>query len=520
MSERRVDVAILGGGLASGLLARQLRRQVPEASVAVFEKSPERRYKVGEATVEIASNYFIRKAGLSTYLFDEHLPKNGLRLFFDTPEKDAELTAMSEIGTDRAPPTPSFQLNRSKLDADLREMNAKAGAEVNVGWTAKDVRLGRGGEPHRFAAVRDDGERREYRARWLIDATGRASTLARALDLRFEETEHQCAAVWGRFTGVLDIDSIADDPWRRRARYVARILSTNHFCYPGYWIWFIPLGKGVTSVGVVGLKEHFRRGMRTQEGFRAFLDEHAAVRMLLEKAEPLDIDGYTQLAYGTKRFFSEDRWALVGEAAAFTDPFYSPGSDFIALECDYVTDLVARDVRGEPADRLAERTRTYDEFLRFRWEANMLVYRGLYGALGSYELMRVKFNFDFGCYFNLWFDPFSLDKHLDLRFLGSELRRRKDTLAALRNFASLFRRVEARLRADGTYHRKNLGEYNLGVDCLRPFIDECTTPRKRRLIDQRTEEVFNYGREESLKLLGHSSVQPLKLYQFAEEAAL
>src|SRR5690606_355331 len=159
----------------------------------------------------------------------------------------------------------------------------------------------------------------------------------------------------------------------------------------------------------------------------------------------------------------------------------------------------------------------YDDFLRFRWEANMLVYRGLYSALGSYELMRVKFNFDFGCYFNLWFDPFSLDKHLDLRFLGSELRRRRDTLAALRNFAGLFRRVEARLRADGAYHRKNLGEYNLGVDCMRPFIDECTTPRKRRLIDQRTEEVFNYGREESLKLLGQSSVQPLKLYQFAEE---
>lgn len=150
----------------------------------------------------------------------------------------------------------------------------------------------------------------------------------------------------------------------------------------------------------------------------------------------------------------------------------------------------------------------------------MLVYRGLYTALGSYELMRVKFNFDFGCYFNLWFDPFALDKHLDLRFLQSELRRRGDTMTALRNFATLFRRVEADLRARGAYHRGNLGEYNIGVDCLRHFIDECTTPRKRKLIDQRTEEVFNYGREEALKLLGRPDVQPLRLYQFAEEAAL
>ncbi|HJL21841.1 MAG TPA: tryptophan 7-halogenase, partial [Polyangiaceae bacterium LLY-WYZ-15_(1-7)] len=81
-----VDVAILGGGLAGNLLARQLRREVPGASVALFEKSEERRYKVGESTVEIATNYLVRKQGLSTYIYKEHLPKNGLRYFFDTPE--------------------------------------------------------------------------------------------------------------------------------------------------------------------------------------------------------------------------------------------------------------------------------------------------------------------------------------------------------------------------------------------------------------------------------------------------
>ena len=52
-------------------------------------------------------------------------------------------------------------------------------------------------------------------------------------------------------------------------------------------------------------------------------------------------------AHGCARVFSPDRWALVGEAGVFTDPFYSPGSDFIAMGNDYVTDLIVRDARGE-----------------------------------------------------------------------------------------------------------------------------------------------------------------------------
>ncbi len=522
-SERVLDVAILGGGLAGNLMARQLRRDVPDVSVGVFEKTDAPRWKVGESTVEIASNYLVRKAGLATYLYDQHLPKNGLRFFFDTPEKDAELTQMSEIGTDRPPPTPSFQLDRARLEKDLREMNVKDGVDVLVGWTARDVEIGEGGEPHRFTVVSEDGERRRYRARWLIDATGRASTLARQLDLRIDEPDHLLAAVWGRYTNVRDIDSIRDDAWKRRTRHVARVLSTNHFCYPGYWIWFIPLGRGVTSVGLVGHKEIFRRGIRTQEGFRAFLDEHRAPSFLMEGSTPLDLEGYTQLAYGTKQFFSEDRWGLLGDAGAFTDPFYSPGSDFIGIECDFLTDLIKRDRAGDAAGELAERTRTYDAFMRFRWEATMRIYRGLYSTFGSYELMKVKFNFDFGCYFNLWFDPFARDLHLDLKFLQGELRKQSETLTALQNFADLFRRVEADLRARGAYHRGNLGNYNVGVDTVRPLIDEVTTPRKKRQIDQRTEDIFNYGRDESLKLLERSDVEPRgpwRLYQFADPTPL
>ena len=52
-------------------------------------------------------------------------------------------------------------------------------------------------------------------------------------------------------------------------------------------------------------------------------------------------------AHGCARVFSPDRWAMTGEAGVFTDPFYSPGSDFIAMGNDFITDLITRDLRGE-----------------------------------------------------------------------------------------------------------------------------------------------------------------------------
>ena len=51
-------------------------------------------------------------------------------------------------------------------------------------------------------------------------------------------------------------------------------------------------------------------------------------------------------AYQVERVYSPQRWCLTGDAGAFTDPFYSPGSDFIALGNTCITDLVVRDPPG------------------------------------------------------------------------------------------------------------------------------------------------------------------------------
>lgn len=515
----RCDVAILGGGMASGLLARQLGRACPGLRVAVLERDPAPAYKVGESLVEVGSHYLIRRLGLTRYLYEHHLPKNGLRYFFDAEGADAELTEMSEVGTVNLPFHPAFQVDRARLDADLRAMNAEAGTEVLEGWKAESVELAEGAGPHRVRAAHAGGHE-TVEARWLVDATGRTGLLARQLGVRERETAHRTGAVWGRFEGVADLDDHPDAAFRERVRHTSRGISTIHFCYPGYWVWLIPLRGGVTSVGVVGHPPAERKRLRTAEGFRAFLEGHRALRELLASAKLLDVGAYGSYSFGTRRFLSgEGRYALVGEAASFADPLYSPGADFMALENDYVTDLVSRERAGEGAETVARRADLFDRFLRFRHEAAMRLYRGQYGALGSFELMKLKWDFDVGCYYNLWASSYMRDQHLDEAELRRQLRLQGPVLRALANFADLFRKLEAHLHASGAYYRANLGRFAHGLEHI-DFVEEVGRPRTRRAVMEKTEAIFNGVRARALPLLGEEPVSDEPLPRFLRDRAL
>ncbi|MEM9191872.1 MAG: FAD-dependent monooxygenase [Myxococcota bacterium] len=482
---KTVDIAIIGGGLGGNLLARQLRREVPEVSVALFERSRERSYKVGESTVEIAAHYLVG-LGLSTYLYKEHLPKNGLRFFFDSEDRALELPEMSEIGVNSLPPYPSFQLDRARLERDLLEMNKSAGVDVRIGALVQNLALERDGAAHTFS-VREDESESCWEARWVIDATGRESTIAKQLDLRVPEKNHRIAAAWGRFQDVVDMDDLPAPEWRARAKHTSRVLSTNHFCYHGYWIWFIPLREGLTSVGVVQESKDWNVARHKPEGFLSFLREHRAIASLLPDAKLVDLDAFTQLAFRTKQFFSPDRWCLLGDSAAFTDPFYSPGSDFIANENDLITDLVRRDIAGEA---LAEVVDLYDRFMQYRFDTTLVVYQDLYPALGSYELFRAKAYFDTAIYYNLLFDSYADKQHTNPRWMRTTLRKRMYGLEMMSNFGRLFRAGADEMLRRGTYYRGNAGNAQLEGRTAFGVLADVGQGRHRREIAERNEAIF------------------------------
>lgn len=505
--ERVYDVAFMGGGLAALLLARQLKMTKPELDVVIFERKEEPGYKVGESTVEIAANYLIRKQKLNRYLYMKQLPKNSLRFFFDTKERDGELHELSELGVYHLPPIPSFQLDRFQLELDLREMVRELGVEFLVPVTVKDFELSTDGHPHRIDVL-DDGAHRSFHARWLVDGSGRSHLITKKLDLRLPVPEHRIVASWGRGANVSDIDAWPNEEFQSRARYTSRTLSTNHFCYPGLWLWFIPLSSDLISLGIVQDRKLWKPAQATKEGFLAFMREHKAVGQMLEKAELVDIGAYNQLAYRTKKFWdAEQRWATIGESGAFPDPFYSPGSDYISIEADCLNDLITRDFAG---DDVRERGQLMNDFLQFRYEATLLIYTNLYSTFGSYELFREKCFFDCANYYNLWVESFVRDEHLDPKQLRYTLRRKDYVLEAMGNFNRFFHGAALEMQKKGTYYRGNLGNWVLNGTQAFGVPAQLGLPRTNKDANDRTELIFNKAREGVLKLLANEDPTPFR----------
>src|SRR5260370_38669943 len=102
------------------------------------------------------------------------MPKNGLRFFFDTPAKTAELHEMTEVGSVAMPFHPSFQINRARLERDLWALNGAAGVALRAGGRGHDLGLGSDGAQQRFAFHGDAAAARAER-RWLAAAAARPS---------------------------------------------------------------------------------------------------------------------------------------------------------------------------------------------------------------------------------------------------------------------------------------------------------------------------------------------------------
>jgi flavin-dependent dehydrogenase len=399
----RHDVLILGGGLAGLTLAIQLKRQDPAIDIAVIERRahpvPEAAHKVGESTVEIGAHYFANVLGLREHLDGEHIRKFGFRFFFSDGRRDID--RCTELGVSRILPTPSWQIDRGRFENFLGEEARRLGVRFHDGAVVRAIDLSTDGEDHRVRWERD-GDSVEASARWVVDASGRAGLIKRKLDLAAPEV-HDANAVWWRVDGFIDPKAWSDDDaWLSRCTPPDRWRSTNHMCGPGYWFWLIPLSSGAHSLGIVcDAAMHPLETMNTHDKAMAWLRAHQPrVAEALDRPEHRlqDFLFLRHFSHGCRQVFSGDRWALTGEAGVFLDPFYSPGSDFIAIANTLICDLIAKDRAGQPFAPYAE---IFQQLYFGFFENTMTLYRGQYPLFGDAQVMPVKVIWDYTYYWAL-----------------------------------------------------------------------------------------------------------------------
>ncbi len=459
------DVVVMGGGFSGSAFAILLQRWLPQARILMVERSHQFDRKVGEATVEISSMLLHRVLGLSDLLAREHLPKHGLRYWFaDGP--DCPLAEMSEVGPSEIPRLPSFQLDRSRLDQSLLELAASVGVEVARPATVKGLTLA---WPRSSLTLSTQNGERQLSARWVVDASGRQAIIARRKKILRRVEEHPIAALWGRWEEVKDLDGVeilGSDPRQPSMPPISgsRRQATNHFCGHGWWCWMIPLRGGETSIGLVYDKRifHWPTQGAAIDRFHDFVTSQPGLRELLADAilDGEDFHSYAHLPYRCDKY-AEPGWALVGDAAAFLDPWYSPGLDHVSISVYATARLIEEELNGTLAEAgtLAAAVELHNsQFERsyHRWLGAL--YLDKYEYMGDAELTGAGFLMDTALYYIGVVTPLDADiEEMRYPLYGKDL---WQTAAAFRFMRFYNRRLVklARLRRRyGTYGRKNRG---------------------------------------------------------------
>lgn len=409
MNQNIYDVAICGSGLAGLTLARQLKLKMPDISIVLLDRLarplPEAAFKVGESTVEVGAFYLTDVLQLADYLEEQHLHKLGLRYFFGNAH--GPFDQRPEVGLSEFHAPNSYQIDRGRLENDLRQLNIEAGMELREQCLVKDIKLREEQDQSQvpqFNAQQlhqviytqgKDKTEQTINARWVIDAMGRRRFLQKKLDLT-RPNNSQYSAVWFRLKGRLDVSDFvpqSEQKWHDRVPNNNRYYSGNHLCGEGYWIWIIPLSSGYTSVGIVTDEQvHGFGAYHTYEKAYLWLLQHEpTLAYHLQDKELADFHKLPQYSYSSKQVFSPNRWACVGVSGIFPDPFYSPGTDLIGFGNSLTCQMIEQDLQGKLTSATVEDA---NRFLIQYSNSLATTIHNAYPCFGNGTVMAMKYLWD------------------------------------------------------------------------------------------------------------------------------
>jgi flavin-dependent dehydrogenase len=303
------DVLVVGGGpagsTAAALLARQGRK------VVLLEKGQHPRFHIGESLLPANVRLF-DELGLRSELERIGMRKWGIE--FVSPQHAHSSFLEFADAWDKSMPY-AWQVRRSVLDEILFRHAASCGAQAIEGCRVTQVELDADGASAQ--AVMKDGTPRHWRARYLMDASGRDTLLAGKFGTKRKNEAHGSAAIFGHF---------------HNARRLQGKLEGNIsiFWFEHGWFWFIPLADGSTSVGAVCWPYYLKSRDKPLREF--FNDTIALAPALQERLRDATLIDDTVYATGNYSYASThacgQRHALLGDAFAFIDPVFSSGVYF------------------------------------------------------------------------------------------------------------------------------------------------------------------------------------------------
>ena len=305
MVETVYDAIVIGGGPGGSSAATFLRQA--GRTVLVLEKEVFPRFHIGESLLPYNRIIFEQMGVLPKLEAAGLLKKWGAQFHIGNGSKMLKLVFRRGKFT-REP--SAYQVERSHFDHLLLKHAAESGAEIREGvhvtgfaLNADDVTV----------EARENGAVKSYRAKFLIDASGRGNFTGNQQKIREVHPQLKKIAVFGHFAGVK-----LDEGESQGDTVIVRLENK--------WFWLIPLSAEKVSVGCVMDAEEFARSKQSPEAiFQSVVASCTVASERMAEARLLNtIQTTSDFSYRNKRFVDR-RLIRVGDAAGFMDPIFSAG---------------------------------------------------------------------------------------------------------------------------------------------------------------------------------------------------
>jgi flavin-dependent dehydrogenase len=358
MPGEEVDVGIIGGGPGGSTSAIYLRRRGYRVVLLDKERFP--RFHIGESLLpfnleifdEIGIHDDLRRAGF----VEKHAAE------FATSDGRLDEKFYFRNGLVSGHPM-AYQVLRSEFDHIVLKRAAAEGADVREENAVTDCSL----RPDRVELRVEPREGSPYtlRCKMLIDASGQHTFLASRLNLKRLYRDHLKLALFSHFENC---DRAAGEEGGNII-----IFSLQD----GGWIWFIPLARGVTSVGLVmGHQKVKAHEGELESLFSERIQATPALASRMTRAKRVaPVRTISNFSYSAAKF-AGDRFILVGDAAAFLDPIFSSGVYMAMSSAKVAAEAVDQAFRKN--DFTARRFRGYERIQRRQLSVYFRLIRAYY----------------------------------------------------------------------------------------------------------------------------------------------
>lgn len=345
MTPQDCDVLVIGGGPAGTTIAPLLVEK--GYRVVLLEKARHPRFHVGESLLP-ANMPLFERMGIAEEVKAIGMEKWGAE--FISPQHGMAQTFHFADAWDKSQPY-AYQVKRAEFDDVLIRNAAKKGVEVHECCKAKAIDFLPNNTGAVIRAQHDDGREQTWKARFVVDASGRDTFLANRFQIKHRNPKHNSSAIYGHFSGAIRHEGQAEG-------------NISIFWFEHGWFWFIPMMNDVTSIGMVTWPYFMKtRGQRSIEQF--LRDGIAMCEPLAERLKMAtlvnEVEATGNFSYVSERNHGAN-YLLLGDAYAFIDPVFSSGV-LLAMNSGVIGADAIDTCLSKPADAPAALKR-FDELMK------------------------------------------------------------------------------------------------------------------------------------------------------------